>query len=181
MIKFSQTLPQFVEAMFSEQMGSSLGLQFSIDARYWRPGYPDCDIVVMRHIIIHRPNNYTKVLVSPKKGFTDLNLSPFLNGGKEEYFEKHSDHDSCWKTDGFQFLSQDYFNASSILRTAPKDMESYIGFGYFGYPKYVHIKKLNPIYDVEKHSSYIKGYNIKLNGVVELSAVHQYIGKELVQ
>jgi hypothetical protein len=160
-------------------MGDKLALYFAVDARYHKSGVHDNDLCIMRHVLIHRPANYTKVLVSPKTGFTEFETGRFLYGQSSEYFDKYSDHDSCWRSDGFRFLSDDYFKAAKKLKIpVPNDMESYIGFALLGDPKFVLVDELTKQYQDDRQD-YIRGYNVRLKGQIKLRDVHQHIPEEL--
>jgi hypothetical protein len=181
MLSFSHWLPSVIESMFPSWMGRDLGLQFSVDARYWISGRDESEVSIMRHVLIHRPMNYTKVLVSAKTGFTEFELTGFLMGRNTEYLEKHSDHDSCWRSDGFNFLTKDYFEVASNFNIAPVSMESYIGFGICGDPKFVKIKVMEPVYQDDR-KDYVKGYNVQLDpevgGKIHLKDIHKYLPKK---
>lgn len=181
MLSFSHWIPNVIDSMFPSWMGHELGLQLSVDARYWIPGRHEHEVSIMRHILIHRPMNYTKVLVAPTTEFNGFDVIGFLMGRNEEYLEKHSDHDSCWRSDGFNFLTKDYFEVASNFNIAPRDMESYIGFGLCGGPKFVKILNLKPVYQDDR-KDYVKGYNVQLdpevNGKIELKDVHKYLPKK---
>lgn len=59
------------------------------------------------HLIIERPTNYTKVFAHVND---DFQLP------KPEQFVMRSDHDSCWRTDGFRDVDQSFLHIQDQLR-----------------------------------------------------------------
>lgn len=174
-LEIQHLLPQYIEAMFPRWMGMDLGLYFGLDMGFTNPDDYENDIRMMRHVLIHRPMNYTKVLVSPKTGFTEFQTTQFTMGTRSEYFNKYSDHDSCWRSDGFRWMSDDYFSAAKKFDIIPKDMHCHITFGLCSDPNFVLIDKLEPI---RQDDGYVRGYNVKLKGKVKLRDVHKYMPEE---
>jgi hypothetical protein len=67
---------------------------------YSEDGEKDYQIIKFIYIIFHRPNNYTRVflLVSNKPIWgNDLN---------KKNWQLECDHDSCWSSDGFNFIKR---------------------------------------------------------------------------
>ena len=58
------------------------------------------------HLIFERPSNYTKVWVS---------LEDQWHIPRPDTFVMRSDHDSCWRTDGFRDLFQEYLSHRDAL------------------------------------------------------------------
>jgi hypothetical protein len=59
------------------------------------------------YIVIHRPSNYTRVIIAEEK----KNL-PVFTFNPDADFKYKSDHDSCWKGDG---ISSPLFKAASEM------------------------------------------------------------------
>lgn len=122
-------------------------------------------------IIIHRPSNYTKVLLYEKQNFTWRKLI----SSKGLYFTKMSDHDSCWRSDGFRFFSQNYFSAAKELGSdRPADVEVDYSFCVFdGDPRYLLLKDLRAKRD--KETGYTEGYLVKVERKISLKEVGEYL------
>ena len=166
LIDFDQVIPSVVEAMLPRFSHEKLGLAITLDLREdnhdastYRVGV-DASIATIVRFIFHRPGNYTKVLVNYEfNNFHDRESNPRHN---EVYFEKHSDHDSCWRSDGL-----------SILRIYRDNVEDYFNCDYNNISHFYNFSAFDPITYVkfEKMESVIKdnnitGYNIKVDTVL---------------
>ena len=88
-------------------------------------------------IAIHRPSNYTKVLTHVITG--DKDFFKLTNNGTKVIFNLESDHDSCWRSDGFSFLfdvwmeAEKYFSEKFGKDIRNKhDISTSHNFGLFG-------------------------------------------------
>ncbi len=117
----SEALRAIVEAALP--VGSEYGLYVHVDLRLYNPRDEEqrwCSRNA--HFIISRKTNYTKVwcVVNDDWGMPNLDA-----------FAMTSDHDSCWRTDGFQPISTAYFEMAKSLMDAdqaPKDMREWVSF-----------------------------------------------------
>jgi hypothetical protein len=83
-------------------------------------------------VAIHRPSNYTKVMI---KELEERNLC-YLNDQEIE-FDLKSDHDSCWRSDGFSFFfdtwckADKYFEQFNLNIRKPDEVSPHHGFDMF--------------------------------------------------
>jgi ribosomal protein S15P/S13E len=153
-MKIEHALTAIVEAMLPRFSSPDIALRIILDLS-------DDDYDTNKHtrstiiFLIHRPSNYTKVLVQ----YNFNNGIKRLDTNTECYFKKYSDHDSCWKTDGFVVLSEHWHNVERHFEKHPKDIYNFYNFSVFVPIKIVKLKKLEPVKD-KKYSSDIIGYNI---------------------
>jgi hypothetical protein len=163
-------LPNVIEQFMPRFTDRNVVLYITIDARYTNSKDTSREVAIMRHVLIHRPSNYTKVLVSEDTDF--LGLRDFKYCKSEEYFEKYSDHDSCWRSDGFRFLSDDYFKAAKeVGEEIPKDMHGFISLGLVGGMKFYELEKFEPV----KDDDYTKGYVVKLKRRISMKEISSYM------
>lgn len=105
-----------VEGMLPE--GQGLALHVALDVRRWsRPTAQDDDgKVVSRviHFIIAKPTNYIRVYCAVRDDWDDP---------KPEEYKLQSEHDSCWRTDGFRMLHKTWCALDLELdeKGAPRD------------------------------------------------------------
>jgi len=156
----------FIESIMPTFCDNKLILYFNLDCRF-------NDERVLREIIIHRPNNYTKVLT--RKIDDTVESIRFLHKKNEIYFEKVSDHDSCWKDDGFQFVVQDYFDCAKKQNIAAINMNTRFLFMDFYRPVRFYLATLEPVKEEYKSMIYVKGYNVQIEKEVKLHDLHKYI------
>ena len=146
------SLAAMIEAMLPRFSNQEVGLHFILRLSFDDFGFAKDGNTQTRkewhksfniEYLIHRPSNYTKVLVRVTKD----NLRDSLNEPYE--MELASDHDSCWKTDGFDHLFQ-------CLKEAMQQHEENTGcewfgnaigfhsFEFCGSPKYIKLKTIKP-------------------------------------
>lgn len=173
-IDLEHFLPNVIEQFMPRFTDHNVVLYITIDARY-NNSKNGKEKTIMRHILIHRPSNYTKVLVSENTDFTGLRGFRYCK--EEEYFVKYSDHDSCWRSDGFRFLAEDYFDAAKdVGEKIPKDIHSFISLGIFGGMKFYEVEKFEAVKEEDRtYSNHTKGYNVKLKREIPMKEISNYM------
>ena len=102
-INLDNSLAAMVEAMLPLFSPANLGLVIQLDLRASN-NETDKSVANLITFIFQRPSNYTKVLVKR----TEFRCDPWLLKGQEIVMELASDHDSCWRSDGFRILNEDW-------------------------------------------------------------------------
>jgi len=126
-------LQHIVESMLPRFSGSEKGLYVQLQLQYMSYAKDDHTCNYPVNLLFIRSGNYTKVLSI--EGHASI-----YNPDSEWILQ--SDHDSCWSSDGFQFLmgidkeAYEYFEKRGI---EPKDVHEHFDFGY-GISKLVVIK-----------------------------------------
>jgi hypothetical protein len=122
-------------------------------------------------LIFHRPMNYTKVLCR------DITNKKHVYFDEDEMeMEQLSDHDSCWRSDGMNWVFKtfveawDYFDQFKIEGRKIEPMFHYSLFR--GSPAYYHLEKLE-IKDSDDrwNSSYI----VKVGKQIKMNEISQYM------
>lgn len=175
-IGLARAIPNIVETMLPRFSDPNLGLSITLDLRDNDYDYaPEKSSATIIRFIFQRPSNYTKVLVSYGfNNFPDINNNPKR---KVIYFEKHSDHDSCWKSDGLNILNTHWNNVKKYFGKHPNEISSFYSFSIFDKIKYVEFETFEA---VEQNNGFIKGYNIKIKREVPLNEVHKYLEREIL-
>jgi len=163
-INFGQVIPSVVEAMLPRFSHEKLGLMITLDLR--DNCYDEYDTTKDRsaatdmRFIFHRPSNYTKVLINYKfNSFHDTKNNPRFN---IVYFEKHSDHDSCWRSDGMRILNIHRNNVEKYMGINYNETSPFYSFSIFEPITYVRFQTIEPVKDED---NYITGYNIKVDSL----------------
>lgn len=100
-LQFAFTIKNIVEfalPCFSKDKG--LLISFKIRYSYYdnKDDEKDRDVRKFVYMIFHRPNNYTRV-------FSVVSDNPiWQNDLIKQKWHLESDHDSCWSSDGFNFI-----------------------------------------------------------------------------
>jgi hypothetical protein len=107
------SIANVVEAMLPRFSDHKLGLHISLDINFFDHGYgrdgntierKELDVRRSPHLLFVRPSNYTQVY------FFEDNKKYTLNPCN--IWKQTSDHDSCWRSDGFRDLTDIYFQCA---------------------------------------------------------------------
>ena len=163
-INFGQVIPSVVEAMLPRFSHEKLGLAITLDLRdNYYDNYDsekDRSAATDMRFIFHRPSNYTKVLINYKfNNFRGTKNNPRYN---TVYFEKHSDHDSCWKSDGMRILNIHRNNVERYAGINYSETNPFYSFSIFEPITYVRFQTMKPVEDEDNN---VIGYNIKVNSL----------------
>jgi len=150
-MKIENAIINIVESMLPRFTHPNYGLVISLDLSDSENHNASTRSTIQ--FIFHRPDNYTKVLVN--YSFNNGLITLFKNS--EYYFEKYSDHDSCWRSDGLKVLSEHWHNVHKHFNKHPSDLSSYYTFNIFQRIKYLKFKKFEA---VKEKNGFIRGYNI---------------------
>jgi hypothetical protein len=102
-VDLDNALAAIVEAMLPRFSPADLGLMIQLDLRADNHKTDESEASLIT-FIIQRPHNYTKVLAKR----TDFRADRWLVAGEEIEMDMASDHDSCWRSDGFDILNKDW-------------------------------------------------------------------------
>jgi hypothetical protein len=123
-------------------------------------------------LVFNRPTNYTKVLVTDKK------LNPLSLDKDPIQFKQYSDHDSCWRSDGFSWMFEtfveawDYFDKHGI---EGRKIDPMVHWSIFrGKPTYW-LVDLKP---VDREERWTTDYIVKFNKPLSLQKAVKYMPKE---
>lgn len=166
-------LPDVVETMLPTFSGKlALRMVFRINADYYGEG-DDFDAPQLTdyvEMLIYRPTNYTKIFVRIK------------SSSQQDYPElwtKVTDHDSCWRSDGFSAITKHQYDLVSRLakeRQIPfKEISSVIHFDLFdGKPSYVTVEECLAK-DKSQDNPFPRIYSIKVGTEVPLKEIHKFL------
>ena len=124
------SIARIVETMLPRFSDRKLGLYFDIQLDLSDYGYGiDGDTLEREplnarsevHMLFVRPSNYTQVYVLIERtGYSIGRLHPL----SEKYeWTQTSDHDSCWREDGFNLLTNEYFALTALFKDREKGGE----------------------------------------------------------
>lgn len=119
-IKLESAITAIVEAALP--VGSDHALYIRLDVSFYKnygmTGKHNHSVI---HFVFHRKTSYTKVWTAESDGVA---TPPLID------FKLTSDHDSCWRTDGFRTLTQAYFRMAKELapKTAPIKLFQHCSF-----------------------------------------------------
>lgn len=172
-INFTQAIPSIVEAMLPRFSSEKIGLSVTLDLR--DDDYDtDKDAATTCRLLFHRPSNYTKVLVNYT--FNEFNNHATDPRYNIVYFEKHSDHDSCWKSDGLRILDIHWKNVHQHFSKHPSKLSNFYSFSIFDTIGYVEFEKFEPVKETGgAFDGYVKGYNIKIKRKIPISEIGNFI------
>jgi hypothetical protein len=154
-INFDQVIPPIVEAMLPRHSPENIALSVTLDLRE-SDRLTEKSAATICRFLFHRPTNYTKVLVNYKFNNYDDLLNPQSTIIR---YEKHSDHDSCWKSDGLTILSVHWNNIRTYFNKHQNDVDRYYNFSIFDGIKYVKLTTFEPI--KQKEDNWIRSYDVK--------------------
>lgn len=170
-----------VEAMLPTFSDPKLALVMCVDMSWTDHGYDEDGNTKVREqrnfkkkiwLVFHRPNSYTKVLGTTQE------LKPFELKGSLINFTQFSDHDSCWRSDGFNWMFQtfveawDYFNQFGVEGRKIDPMVHWSIFG--GKPSYW----LVDIKPMDKDERWTTDYIIKFDKKISLQEAVKYMPKK---
>jgi ribosomal protein S15P/S13E len=161
-INFDQVIPSIVEAMLPRFSPKDIALAITLDLRdtdYSEDHKEDSTATICR-FLFHRPSNYTKVLVN--YNFNNFHDDVYPQCTPLRY-EKHSDHDSCWRSDGLRILSTHWQNVQDHFNKHPKDISQFYSFSIFDSIKYVRLIKFDAI--KQKEDNWIRAYSVQYSPI----------------
>jgi hypothetical protein len=138
----SNAIPNIVEAMLPRFSPKELALYIELDLRdtYYDDNEDDeKSIATLVKFIFHRPNNYTKVLVN--YDFDNFSKS-FTNSKMIKRYEQHSNHDSCWRSDGMVILNKHWKNINDYFGMHPNKLNRFYSFHKISYIKLLQFDKI---------------------------------------
>ena len=157
-IKFDQVIPSIVEAMLPRFSPKDIALAITLDLRdsvYSEDHEEDSTATICR-FLFQRPSNYTKVLVNYKFNNFHEHVYPETT---LIHYEKHSDHDSCWRSDGMRILSTHWQNVNEYFGKHPNDVHKFYTFSMFDSIKYVKLVKFDEIR--QKEDNWARAYSVQ--------------------
>jgi len=169
-----------VEAMLPKFSDPKLVLVMCVDLSWNDFGYDEDGNTKVRKerkfskklwVVFSRPNNYTKVLV------TDKEIHPLRLDKEAIQFEQYSDHDSCWRSDGFRWMFQtfveawDYFDQFEVEGRKIDPMVHWSVFG--GKPTYW-LVDIKPI-EADSDKRWTTDYMIKFDKKISLVEAAKYM------
>ena len=119
-IEIESVLQAIVESFLPRFCDEKLGLLMVLDCSYTNHDN-EIDVRFPLYYLIQRPSNYTKVLFLDVMDNKDFRCPPIMSdiiGKKDLPWLLRSDHDSCWRTDGFR----------NLLRIEYEVMEQFGGY-----------------------------------------------------
>lgn len=160
-IELDKIIPTIVEAMLPRFSHEKLGLVFFIDCAHSLFKKDETiDARTNIAILVNRSSNYTKVFSLAKgDGIKGFSGSRAINLLEENSFTIESDHDSCWRTDGFSFLRKiETFEMLNCCQLAKSSLNPsfYINISEI---KFVELEYITPL--DEKQDRYKTPYKIK--------------------
>lgn len=173
-------ITQTVEAMLPRFSAMNCGLGMTIQLQ-WNY-YPEDENGKERSfrkdvfLLFHRPHNYTKVLF---KDITDeiMFITKALNTQEEIKLEQKSDHDSCWRSDGMNWLFQTFVEAWNYFDQFDiegRDIDPSVHYSIFsgGIPQYYKIE----IKREEGHDNrWSAPYLVKLIEKIPMNKISEYM------
>jgi hypothetical protein len=117
-------ITQTVEAMLPRFTKPNCALGMTVDLSWTDYGYDETGNNKVREersfrksifLLFHRPHNYTKVLY---RDITEehMLLTKALNTHEEIKLEQKSDHDSCWRSDGMNWMFKTFMEAWNYFK-----------------------------------------------------------------
>jgi len=183
-MNLEMSIAHVVEAMLPRHSDPTLGLLFRLDMGASDYGYgkdgntrerEPLHIRRFPNLLFIRPSNYTKVYFYEPEDGRWLGL-------KEVVWELQSDHDSCWRSDGFRNITEIYFDICKPIcdRTgcAPKDVSTLIHLD--SDPKYVQLEcgRVHP--KADRYSEEGRLMRIKMSSIgFDRLVQHTYTEKNL--
>lgn len=115
------SIGHIVEAMLPRSSDSKLGLYIPVQLDFSDYGYAKDGNTLEReplhvrsivHFLFVRPSNYTQVYVTITEQRSQRHV---LNGKEPHEWQQTSNHDSCWRSDGFRPLTEEYFRLTGMF------------------------------------------------------------------
>jgi hypothetical protein len=184
-INAESTIANFVESMLPTFSDKKLGLhmivkfsfndygkenEFGIVRKAWHKTYAV-------ELLFIRSSNYTRVLGR----FNDYSNKEFRNmkrGNNEVILKQYSDHDSCWRTDGFSEFFQCFLKAVESyenemgLKFSNKNISQFNTFDMCGKPTYVEIENCECL---DKNNRWTSDYKVKINRTLTIKEAANYM------
>ena len=173
-IKLSQAIPTIVEAMLPRFSFNKVILAITLDLRDEDLDTNKSAATIMR-FLFHRPSNFTKVLVHYE--FNNFNKRDGRLSRDPVYYEKYSDHDSCWRSDGLTILSEHWKEVEKFFNKHPSEINSFYSFSIFDPIRYL---ELNELTLDRQDDGYTRGYNVSIKREIPLNEIHKYLEKKTV-
>lgn len=165
-MNMKNTIANVVESMFPKFSDKHLGFHMIVDFRYEDMGFDKSGNKRVREpwkdyyrieLLFIRPSNYTKVLGR----VMDNNDYPITRTKNEVILNQYSNHDSCWRSDGFSEFFQTFIKAiKKYEEERNEDLTKYLdewhGFAIAGNPKFVEIEYANFVDPKDRYNSKYK-------------------------
>ncbi len=184
-------MTQTVEAMLPRWHDRQLVLTMKIDASWTDHGYAEDGNTKVRDestfrrtmfLVFHRPMNYTKVLGAEIK--QDVKEKAYrlipLEDSKVK-LKQFSDHDSCWRSDGFNWVFKSFTDAWSFFEDKgletmdTRKIDPMFHYSIFrGGPEYWLVKSLERADESDKYGS---DYIIEFDRRIKLDEVSKFMVK----
>lgn len=175
-------MAQTVEAMLPRFSPQNMVLTMKIEARWDDYGYAEDgntkvrDESIFRKIFFlafHRPHNYTKVLMIENPDETKNGR--LLPQAGTYQMKQLSDHDSCWRSDGFNWVFKTFVEAWDFFKTEigieGRKIDPSFHYSIFqGEPQLWFINKLEAV-DVESDKRWTSDYIIEFDRKIEMRDV----------
>lgn len=184
-MQIEQAITAMVESFLPRFSSEKIGLLVTLDLRDNDYGYAKDGNTRVREeksacttisFIFYRPSNYTKVLVHYEfnNGLQPYETDPKCN---EVFFEQHSDHDSCWRSDGMRILSKHWRNVERYFGMSPNDVSQFYSFSSFAEPQFIEFEKFEAVRG--KKYNHTIGYNVKSKRRIPMNEISNYMDKEV--
>lgn len=170
------SVASMVESMLPRFSDHQLGLLVSFDLGLSDYGFGTDGNTMERtplhvrrypHLLFVRGSNYTKVYLYDDQTMGMMRTT--LYGGEVFQWERTSNHDTCWRADGFSCLTDLYFECHSKFSGRdmhPKAVHCFHAFN--GDPKYVRLsthEQTSYAKDAEKYSKESRHYDIGMKEI----------------
>ena len=148
------SIAHIVEAMLPRFSDRNLGLYINLQIELSDFGYGADGNTRERepmsarseiHMLFVRPSNYTQVYALVERWNDRKEMKYVLNGNNKYEWTRTSNHDSCWRSDGFRPLNNEYFHLASQFDGREKSGKKippcdYSKFNHINYdPEYVEV------------------------------------------
>lgn len=186
-------MTQTVEAMLPRWHDNQIVLTMKIDMSWTDFGYAEDGNTKVRDestfrkcmfLAFHRPMNYTKVLgaeIPQDVKDKAYRLIPLEDSTVR--LHQFSDHDSCWRSDGFNWVFNTFVEAWSFfedkgIKTADtRKIDPMFHYSIFrGSPQYWLIKKLEAV-DPEPNKRWVTDYEIEFDRQIKLDEISKFMVK----
>ena len=186
-------ITQTVEAMLPRWHDRELVLTMKIDMSWTDHGYAKDGNTKIRDestfrrtmfLAFHRPMNYTKVLGAEiPQDVKDKAYRLIPMEDSTVRLKQFSDHDSCWRHDGFNWVFKSFTDAWSFfedkgLETVDtRRIDPQWHYSIFrGSPEYWMINKLEPV-DGDPDKRFSTDYEIEFNRRIKLDEISKFMVK----
>ncbi len=173
-----------VESMLPRFSDKGIGLGMIIDMNW--DYYPDTNDKHQKKekfrkqvlLLFHRPSNYTKVL---HRDVTDINTFDFMQTKDPIHMTQTSDHDSCWRSDGLNWIFKTFCEAWEYFErfdgVEGRDIAPNFHYSVFcGSPTHYHIE----MEKWDKNDHYCLDYNVKIGEKIGMHEISKFMPEILM-